>query len=66
MRAPLARTSDYSPGSSPGRQARYGQVVYLTTPAAAPTVTRASPDFPQRCRPGYRPGPAARRDLVTI
>jgi hypothetical protein len=46
MRELLARTSDYSPGSSPGRQARYGQVVYLTTPAAAPTVAHAITELP--------------------
>ena len=46
MRELLARTSDYSPDSRPCPQARYGQVVYLTTPAAAPTVARAITELP--------------------
>jgi hypothetical protein len=46
MRELLARTSDYGPGNRPGPQARYGQVVYLSTPAAAPTVTRAITELP--------------------
>jgi hypothetical protein len=41
MRALLARTSDYGPAAGPGRPARYGQVVYLTAPAATPTVVTA-------------------------
>jgi hypothetical protein len=46
MRALLARTSDYGPAASSGRAARYGQVVYLTAPAAAPTVARAITELP--------------------
>jgi hypothetical protein len=46
MRALLARTSDYGPTRSVRRQARYGQVVYLTTPAAAPTVAHAITELP--------------------
>jgi hypothetical protein len=46
MRELLARTSDYGPDASDSRKPRYGQVVYLTTPAAAPTVTRAITELP--------------------
>jgi hypothetical protein len=46
MRELLARTSDYGPTDSGRREARYGQVVYLTTPAAAPTVARAITGLP--------------------
>ena len=46
MRAMLTRTSDYGPAISPSRQPRYGQVVYLTAPAAAPIVTRAIAELP--------------------
>jgi hypothetical protein len=46
MQALLARTSDYGPGDAGGREARYGQVLYLTAPAAAPTVTRAIAALP--------------------
>jgi hypothetical protein len=46
MRELLARTSDYGPTRSVRRQARYGQVVYLTTPAAAPTVAHAITELP--------------------
>jgi hypothetical protein len=46
MRAMLARTSDYGPAPSTTRQPRYGQIVYLTAPAAAATVTRAIAQLP--------------------
>ena len=46
MRELLARTSDYGPAAPPGRKPRYGQVVYLTAPAAAPTVTAAVTELP--------------------
>ncbi len=46
MRALLARTSDYGPAASGGHQPRYAQVVYLTAPAATPTVTRAIAALP--------------------
>jgi hypothetical protein len=46
MRALLTGTSDYGPAASGGREARYGQVVYLTAPAAASTVTRAIAELP--------------------
>jgi hypothetical protein len=41
MRALLARTSDYGPVDTQGGDPRYGQVLYLTAPAATPTVTHA-------------------------
>jgi hypothetical protein len=37
MRALMSRASDYGPGGGQGQQARYGQVVYLTAPTAAPS-----------------------------
>jgi hypothetical protein len=46
MRAMLARTSDYGPATSTSRQPRYGQIVYLTAPAATPIVTRAITELP--------------------
>jgi hypothetical protein len=46
MRAMLARTSDYGAATSSSHRPRYGQVVYLTAPAAAPTVTRAITELP--------------------
>jgi hypothetical protein len=46
MRALLTRTSDYGPATEHGREPRYGQVVYLTAPAAAPIVTRAIAELP--------------------
>jgi hypothetical protein len=46
MRALLARTSDYGPAGPAGREARYGQVVYLTAPAARPIVARAIAELP--------------------
>jgi hypothetical protein len=46
MRELLTRTSDYGPGAARSRQPRYGQVVYLTAPAAAPTVTAVITGLP--------------------
>jgi hypothetical protein len=46
MRAMLTRTSDYASTTSPGRKARYGQIIYLTAPAARPTVTHAIAELP--------------------
>jgi hypothetical protein len=46
MRTMLARTSDYGPATSSSHRPRYGQVVYLTAPAAAPTVARAIAELP--------------------
>jgi hypothetical protein len=46
MRELLARTSDYTPAATSGPKARYGQVVYLAAPAAAPTVTAAITGLP--------------------
>jgi hypothetical protein len=42
----LARPSDYTTGPGADPEARYGQIVYLTAPAAAPTVTRAIAALP--------------------
>ena len=55
MRALLARTSDYGPGAPAGLGPRYGQVVYLTAPAARPVVLRAVDALP---------GPLAPRIVV--
>jgi hypothetical protein len=41
MQELLARTRDYGPGDPPSPARRYGQVLYWTAPAAAPTVARA-------------------------
>jgi hypothetical protein len=46
MRALLTRTGDYGPASRSGREPRYGQVVYLAAPAAAPIVARAIAELP--------------------
>jgi hypothetical protein len=46
MRELLTRTSDYGPAGCGGLEARYGQIVYLTAPAAAPIVTRAITELP--------------------
>jgi hypothetical protein len=46
MRELLTRTSDYGPGPTTSRTPRYGQIVYLTAPAAAPTVTAAITGLP--------------------
>jgi len=47
MRELLARTSDYGPAAAPpGRKPRYGQIVYLTAPAAVPTVAAAITELP--------------------
>ena len=53
MRGLLARASD--PGAVAGLGPRYGQVVYLTAPAARPVVLRAA---------GALPGPLAPRIVV--
>jgi hypothetical protein len=50
MRALLARTRDYGPADPPGPARRYGQVLYWTAPAAAPTVTRAIAALPAPLR----------------
>jgi hypothetical protein len=46
MRALLTRTGDYGPHGAQGREARYGQVVYMAAPAAAPVVARAIGSLP--------------------
>jgi hypothetical protein len=46
MRAMLARASDYGPAANASHKPRYGQIVYLTAPAAAPIVTRAIAELP--------------------
>jgi hypothetical protein len=46
MRELLTRTSDYGAAASASRKARYGQMVYLTAPDAAPTVTGAITGLP--------------------
>ena len=61
MRGLLARTSDYGPGAATGQGPRYGQVVYLTAPAARPVVTRAIDALPGTASaPDRGPGPAGR------
>ncbi|MBV9794585.1 MAG: replication-relaxation family protein [Actinobacteria bacterium] len=47
MQALLARASDYDPGAARHAEPRYGQVLYWTAPAAAPTVTRAIAALPE-------------------
>ena len=51
MRGLLARTSDYGPGAATAQGPRYGQVVYLTAPAARPVVTRAAAALPAPLQP---------------
>ena len=52
MRALLGRASDYGPGmAAPGQGPRYGQVVYLTAPAARPVVIRAVDALPAPLAP---------------
>ena len=51
MRGLLARTSDYGPGAATAHGPRYGQVVYLTAPAARPVVTRAVDALPAPLQP---------------
>ena len=51
MRGLLARASDYGPGAATGQGPRYGQVVYLTAPAARPVVTRAIDALPAPLQP---------------
>ena len=51
MRGLLARTSDYGPGAATAQGPRYGQVVYLTAPAARPVVTRAIDALPAPIQP---------------
>ena len=51
MRGLLARTSDYGPGAAAGHGPRYGQVVYLTAPAARPVVLRAVDALPAPLAP---------------
>jgi hypothetical protein len=46
MQELLARTGDYGAASGQDQEPRYGQVLYLTAPAAAPTVTRAIAALP--------------------
>jgi hypothetical protein len=42
----LTRSAEWEPGSPPGRQPRYGHVVYLCSPAAWPAVERAAAALP--------------------
>ena len=51
MRALLARSSDYGPDAVTAQGPRYGQVVYLTAPAARPVVTRAVAALPGPLQP---------------
>ena len=51
MRGLLARTTDYGPGAAPVQGPRYGQVVYLTAPAARPVVLRAVAALPAPLQP---------------
>ena len=67
MRGLLARTSDYGPGAATAHGPRYGQVVYLTAPAARPVVTRAVDALPAPLQPRHRgPRPATGSRLVSI
>ena len=51
MRALLECASDYGPGAAAGHGPRYGQVVYLTAPAARPVVIRAVDALPAPLAP---------------
>ena len=51
MRALLGRASDYGPSAAAGHGPRYGQVVYLTAPAARPVVIRAVDALPAPLAP---------------
>jgi hypothetical protein len=42
----LTRTTGWEPGSPPGRQPRYGHVIYLCSQAAWPAVERAAATLP--------------------
>ena len=67
MRALLGRASDYGPGAAAGHGPRYGQVVYLTAPAARPVVLRAVDALPAPlAAPDRGPGPAGRGRPVSI
>ena len=62
----LTRTGDYGGPAAevrvPGVLPRHARVLYLCSPAARPTVTRARADLTQRAgRPGGDPGPARGR-----
>ena len=51
MRGLLGRASDYGPTAAAGHGPRYGQVVYLTVPAARPVVVRAVDALPAPLQP---------------